>query len=83
VWLQQHLVTREEALRMMTTDAAYALFRDDEVGQLKPGLAADLLLLSDNPLTVETETLPQLEVWMTLIGGRVAHCAAGQERYCP
>jgi predicted amidohydrolase YtcJ len=62
VWLRQHLVTREEALRMMTTDAAYALFRDDEVGQLKPGLAADLILLSDNPLTVETESLPQLQV---------------------
>ncbi len=82
-WQQQHLVTVEEALRMMTTNAAYALFREDELGQVVPGLAADLIVLTDNPLAVEVEALPELDVLMTMVGGRTAHCAAGFEHFCP
>ena len=82
-WQKQHLVTVEEALRMMTTHAAYALFREDELGQVVPGMAADLIVLTDNPLAVEIEALPQLDVLMTMVGGRTAHCASGYQRFCP
>jgi predicted amidohydrolase YtcJ len=82
-WQKQHLVTVEEALRMMTTHAAYALFREDELGQVVPGMAADLIVLTDNPLAVEVEALPQLDVLMTMVGGRTAHCASGYQRFCP
>jgi predicted amidohydrolase YtcJ len=82
-WHAAHAVTAEEALRMMTINAAYALFRDDEVGSLEPGKYANLIVLSGNPLAVAPEALLDLEVWMTMIGGQVAHCAAGREALCP
>jgi predicted amidohydrolase YtcJ len=82
-WQQQHVITAEEALPMMTVNAAYALFRDEEVGSLEPGKYADLIVLSANPLAVEPQEIPEIAVWMTMAGGRTLHCAAGHERLCP
>jgi predicted amidohydrolase YtcJ len=82
-WQQQHIIMAEEALRMMTIHAAYALFRDGEVGSLEPGKYADMIVLSDNPLAVAPEEIPEMAVWMTMVGGRTAHCAAGQDAFCP
>jgi predicted amidohydrolase YtcJ len=82
-WHSQHAITGEEALSMMTIHAAYALFRDDEVGSLEPGKFADLIVLSNNPLAVAPVEIPGMAVWMTMVGGRTAHCTAGQEAVCP
>ncbi len=68
---------------MMTINAAYALFRDEEVGSLVPGKFADLILLSGNPLAVDPEAIPQMEVWLTMVGGRVEFCAPDHESFCP
>jgi predicted amidohydrolase YtcJ len=82
-WQQQHTITAAEALRMMTTNAAHALFRDQEVGRLTPGYYADLIVLSTNPLTADPDSIPQMDVWLTMVGGRVAYCAAGHTALCP
>ena len=82
-WLAAEAITVEEALRLMTINAAYALFMEEKVGSLKPGKFADLIILSDNPLTVTSDTLINLEVLMTMVGGRVEHCQAGHEAICP
>ena len=82
-WHKQHVITAEQALPMMTIHAAYALFRDEEVGSLEPGKYADLIVLSDNPLAVAPEEIPEMAVWMTMVGGRTAHCTAGHETVCP
>ncbi|MEO1305317.1 MAG: amidohydrolase family protein [Pseudomonadota bacterium] len=39
-----------EALQAATINAAAAMDRDDEIGQLRPGFAADIVLLNANPL---------------------------------
>ncbi len=82
-WHKQHTVTAEEALQMMTTNSAYALFRDEEVGRLSPGFYADLIILSANPLAVDPQDIPQMDVWLTMAGGRVEHCAQNHENLCP
>jgi predicted amidohydrolase YtcJ len=82
-WQKAHTITAEEALKMMTTGAAYALYRESELGSLEPGKYADLLILSQSPLAVETSEILDLEVWMTMIGGRVEFCLPGKEDYCP
>ena len=81
-WLAAHRITAQEALPMMTIEAAYALFRDEEVGSLKPGKFADLVILSDNPLTVDPEAIKDIEVLMTMVGGSVEYCAPGREVFC-
>jgi len=82
-WLARELFTVEEALPLMTREGAYALFRDDEVGSLRPGLFADLIILSDDLLTADPESIRDMEVWMTMVGGGVAYCAPGHEALCP
>jgi predicted amidohydrolase YtcJ len=56
-------------LPMMTINAVYTLFRDDEVGSLEPGKYADLIILSENPLAFVADEIPGLEIWMTMVGG--------------
>jgi predicted amidohydrolase YtcJ len=82
-WLKSNTMSIEDALPMMTINAAYALFRDDEVGSLEAGKYADLLILSDNPLEVGSEQIPEIAVWLTMVGGRTAYCSPGHEAVCP
>ncbi len=82
-WLEAGGVTVEEALTMMTINAAYALLMDQAVGSLKSGKLADLIVLSHNPLTVDPNTLKDLSVLMTMVGGEVEHCMPGHEALCP
>ncbi len=82
-WLASHSITIEEALPMMTINGAYALFRETEVGSLSPGKWADLIILSDDPTTIDPLEIMDLEVWMTMVGGSVEYCRPGQETLCP
>ena len=82
-WLKQNTLSIEESLPVMTINAAYALFREDEIGSLEMGKYADLLILSHNPMANPAETLLETEVWLTMVGGRTAYCATGQESLCP
>ena len=82
-WMLNEAITVEEALRIMTIEAAYALFMEEKVGSLKPGKFADLVVLSENPLTVDSDSLIDLEVLMTMVGGQVEYCGSDHETLCP
>ena len=82
-WLSGMEFSVDEVLPMMTIEGAYALFRDKEVGSLEPGKYADLIILSGNPTTANPLTLKDMEVWMTMVGGKVEWCSQGQDTYCP
>ena len=82
-WALDDLLTVEEALPMMTVESAYAIHRENEIGSLKPGKLADLIILSDNPLEVDPADILNIQVLMTMVGGQVEHCAFGQESFCP
>jgi predicted amidohydrolase YtcJ len=76
-------ITVQEALTLMTAGSAYALFRDDEVGRLAPGMLADVIILSADPTATPGERISGTEVWMTMLGGDVGWCAPGREPFCP
>jgi predicted amidohydrolase YtcJ len=82
-WHDQHTITPVQALQLMTTNSAYALWRDSEIGQLNPGHYADLIVLTANPLAIDTPALKYLDVRLTMVGGRVEYCAVGQAWLCP
>ena len=76
-------LTVRQVLPMMTIEAAYALLAENEVGSLKPGKLADLVILSANPLVVDPEQIKDIKVQMTMVGGHVEYCAPTASALCP
>ena len=70
-WHPEQRVTREEALRMFTLDAAYSVFEEDLKGSIEPGKLADLVVLSKDILTVPAPEILDTEVLTTILGGKV------------
>ncbi len=63
-----------EALQMYTQNAAYASFDEGIKGSLSIGKLADLVLLSADPTQVPSEDIKDIQVEMTITGGRIAWC---------
>jgi predicted amidohydrolase YtcJ len=82
-WIARHEIGVHQALRMLTVEPAFAVSQEDVIGSLTAGRFADLVILSDNPLTVEPGAIKDLRVLMTMVGGRVEYCAPGHEPLCP
>lgn len=82
-WHQDDVLPVDEALSIMTIQAAYVLFREDEVGSLEPGKLADLIVLSDNPRTIEPDQLPFIQVLLTVVGGSTEYCQPSSPNLCP
>ncbi|HJX28267.1 MAG TPA: amidohydrolase [Thermoanaerobaculia bacterium] len=72
-WLPGERLSREEALRGFTLDAAWSLFLDQEVGSLEVGKRADLVVFSRDLMTVPEAEIPRVEIDLTLVDGQVVH----------
>jgi predicted amidohydrolase YtcJ len=64
-------IDRLSALRAVTIDAAWQVFMDDQVGSIEPGKRADLVVLSDNPLTAVD--MRSIKVDRTVIDGATVY----------
>jgi predicted amidohydrolase YtcJ len=64
-------VSRQEALRMMTSEAARFSFDEKNRGSIEAGKLADFVVLSDPLLTVPPERLRAIRVDLTVVGGQV------------
>jgi predicted amidohydrolase YtcJ len=60
-----------QALALYTINAAYASFEENIKGSITPGKLADLVVLSEDPLTTPPEKLKDIKVVTTIIGGKV------------
>jgi len=69
----EHVMTREEALQSYTLNGAIAAFEEDIKGTLTPGKYADIVVLSQDLLTVEEEKIPGTTVDMTIVGGDIKY----------
>ena len=73
-WRPQERLTREEALRGFTLDAAYAGFAEEEVGSLEVGKRADFVVLGADPLADDVP-LATLPVRATYVDGEAVYTA--------
>jgi hypothetical protein len=69
----EQAMTRQEALESYTINNAYAAFEEDIKGSLTPGKLADIVVLSQDLLTVPEAEIPQTQVDMTILGGAVVY----------
>ena len=68
-WTGNQALTRAEALRGFTLDAAYAGFMEDEVGSLEVGKRADFVVLSQDLMRVPPEEILATRVVATYLDG--------------
>ncbi|HEY1669219.1 MAG TPA: amidohydrolase family protein [Trebonia sp.] len=66
-------LTREEALIAHTRGNAQLMFRENDLGSIRPGLLADLLVLDRDYLTVTADEIRDITPLATMVGGRVVH----------
>ncbi|MCI0488145.1 MAG: amidohydrolase [Blastocatellia bacterium] len=70
-WYSEQALTRYEALKSYTLDAAYASFEEAVMGSITPGKLADIVVISKDIMTVPAAEILQTQVVMTMVGGRV------------
>ncbi|MEX1136170.1 MAG: amidohydrolase [Balneolales bacterium] len=66
-------VSREDALRMMTIDAAWFSFDEERKGSIEVGKLGDFAILSDDFFNCEEEEIKDIQSLMTVVGGEVVH----------
>lgn len=72
-WMPDERMTREQALRSFTAEAAYAAHLEADLGMLRAGKLADLVVLSRDIMQVAADEIPGTQVVLTMVGGRIVH----------
>ncbi|MBA3849492.1 MAG: amidohydrolase [Opitutus sp.] len=72
-WHLDQRMTRGQALRAMTLDAAYAAFEEEERGSIEAGKWADLTVLSADIMAIPEAEILKTRCLYTLVGGEVVH----------
>ena len=68
-WIPQQKISVEEALRAYTVSNAYAMFMENKIGRIAPGMLADIVVLSEDIFTIAPEKIEGVKVEMTIMDG--------------
>jgi predicted amidohydrolase YtcJ len=74
-WHPEQAVTREQALKMFTINAAYAAFEENDKGTIEPGKLADFTVFSADIMKIPGPEMLSTQCEMTVIGGEILHRA--------
>ncbi|MBI2834229.1 MAG: amidohydrolase, partial [Acidobacteria bacterium] len=66
-------ITPLQALRALTSDAAWQVFDEKIKGSIEPGKLADFVVLAENPLTIDPVKIRDIAILETVIGGKTAY----------
>ncbi len=77
-WFPDERIDMRAAIAAHTINAAYSTFEEDIKGSLEPGKLADIVVLSEDLLTVPRDRLLKTKVRYTIVGGRVVYESSGE-----
>jgi predicted amidohydrolase YtcJ len=72
-WYGQEKITREEALRMLTIDSAYAAFEEKTKGSIELGKLADAVVLDQDIMRIDEDEILKTEVLLTILDGKIIY----------
>ena len=73
VFYPDQRMSRDEALKSYTWNAAYAAFEEDIKGSLEVGKLADIVVLSQDIMTIPEDDIPSTEIVYTIVGGEIVY----------
>ena len=68
-------ISREDALYLWTMGSAYTQGNQNKLGSIEPGKLADLVVLSEDFLTVPAEKIESIKAHTTMVGGKIVYQA--------
>ncbi|GAB5407924.1 MAG: amidohydrolase [Balneolaceae bacterium] len=69
-WYPEEALSREQALRAFTLDAAYAAHQEEVLGSLEPGKWADFILIDQDYFNTSANELWKINVLQTWVAGK-------------
>ncbi len=76
-WFPEQRMTREETLKSMTIWASYAAFEEDIKGSITAGKLADVVVLSQDIMSVPAQRVLDTQVEITILGGEIVYTGPG------
>jgi hypothetical protein len=73
VWGPSQRISVTEAMRICTVHGAYASFEEDIKGTLTAGKLADVVILEQDPHDVDPDTIVDIKIMRTILGGKTVH----------
>ena len=70
-------LSRQEAIKSVTINGAYTSFEEKVKGSIEPGKYADFVILSDDILTVPADSIKDIKVLTTVLGGKPVYGQLG------
>lgn len=68
---QWQAISVHDALQAITTDAAWMMRMENEIGSLRAGKRADMVVLEEDPYAIEPARLKDIAIWGTVFEGKV------------
>jgi predicted amidohydrolase YtcJ len=74
-WRPRKSISVESAIRALTSEAAWQLFSEHEIGSLEAGKLADFVIIEKDPRKVNTDTIKDIRVLETWMDGQQVYKA--------
>lgn len=72
-WVPEQKIRISEAIEAYTLGSAFAEFQEKDKGSITPGKLADMVLLSDDLLTINPEAIKNVKVEFTMADGKIVY----------
>ena len=72
-WFPEQKISVQEAIEAYTVNCAYAVFEEKEKGSITPGKLADLVVLTDDILTIDPIQIEHVGIETTVVGGKIVY----------
>ena len=76
VYGPQERTDRIIQMKALTRWGAWYMFKEKDFGSLEPGRFADLIVIDRDFLTIPDTDIPNVNVLMTMLGGKTIHLRA-------